>query len=264
MYSLDTPESVTIRYDIAGVGTRFLAAIIDSILQAAILVALVIVLLSSSSLLQGSSTFVVVAIVLALVNAVLLGYHAFFEIAWNGQSPGKRALKLRVIGANGYPATPLALVIRNVLRLVDFLPSLYCVGLLAMMISRRSRRLGDLMAGTIVIKEGRDPRLETLSTPALGSGMPRAGVAPLALESEAVGGVRLQQLTREDEMLIRDFLQRRYALEPGRRVELGRRIAEIVHRHIEGPAPAYDFGARAIEGYLEAVIASSDAVQSRR
>jgi hypothetical protein len=132
------------------------------------------------------------------------------------------------------------------------------------MISRRSRRLGDLMAGTIVVKEGRDPQLAALSTPPLSTGVAMAGPRPLALESEAVGGVRLQQLTREDEMLIRDFLQRRYSLEPERRVELGRRIATIVHSHIEGPAPAYDFGVRAIEGYLEAVLASSDAVQAGR
>jgi len=169
MYKLDTPESVAVTYPVAGVGSRFLAALIDSLVQTAIVVALFIVTLvvtsvTGSSLSAGTTaTYVALAIGTLIISVVLLGYYIFFELIWNGQSPGKRAMRLRVIGINGYPVTPFAVLIRNVLRLIDFLPAYYGVGVIAMIANKDARRLGDFAAGTIVVKEGREGALSSLS-----------------------------------------------------------------------------------------------------
>ena len=173
MYKLDTPESVAVTYPVAGIGSRFLAALIDALVQTAVVVALVVVVLVAAAIagsnLSGSNGspvgYVALAIGTLIISVVLLGYYIFFESIWNGQSPGKRAMRLRVIGINGYPVTPFAVLIRNVLRLIDFLPAYYAVGVIAMIANKNARRLGDLAAGTIVIKEGREGELSSLPSP---------------------------------------------------------------------------------------------------
>ncbi len=294
IYSLETPESVTVGYDVAGVGTRFLAALIDTALQVAIMVALLIVTFAVGGGVEGTGGFVAFAIGLLIINAVLLGYYIFFELVWNGQSPGKRALHLRVIQTSGYPVTPFAVLIRNVVRIVDWLPSLYAVGVITMIANRRSRRLGDLAAGTMVIKEGREGRLASLPTapvapsytPAPWQGAPIAppqetpSAAPwngqvtapayepsapsrygAALDTQALiaAGAQMEHLTREDEVLIRDFLHRRHTLPMQRRDELARRIAASVYDRIGG-APVMQHGyVLPPEAYLELVLATREA-----
>ena len=269
IYSLDTPENVSVGYDVAGVGSRFLAALIDALVLAAVLVALVIVTVLAGQNLRGAIAYAAAAIGVLIINVVFLGYFIFFEIIWNGQSPGKRAMGLRVVKTSGYPITPITALIRNVIRLVDWLPAFYAVGVITMIANRHARRLGDLVAGTLVIKETRYTSLSSLSsargTPAPSrpagnvqhtDGLPKP--APLG-----GSGAQLDRLTREDEALIRDFLNRRHTLSPRRRDDLARQIAAVVHAHIGGDFPLHGAPRLMAERYLEVVLAARNAHGSR-
>ncbi len=316
MYKLETPESVAVTYPVAGIGSRFLATLIDTLIQVAVVGALAIIMLIiigvSGLNTSGAATYVALAIGVLGATAVLLGYYIFFELIWNGQSPGKRAMRLRVIQISGYPVTPFAVLIRNVLRLVDFLPAYYGVGVITMIINKNSRRLGDLAAGTIVVKEGREGELSafpasyaapfgaamTPSSPSAhgdwpldptrgstvqrasggvwGDGSPQTPATQGRVEIDGHGpsrqytdpvapgtasaytttantantyGIDVSRLTREDEALIRDFLDRRHQLAYDRRNTLAYQIAAIVYTHVGGQTPAFT-----AEQYLEYIV----------
>lgn len=167
-YTIDTPENVTFGYEVAGIGSRFIGALIDTILLALSLLLLNIVLLgllAAAGTLSGDLfsqmggnaldwTSGVVLAIYALLNFLLFwGYYIIFELLWNGQTPGKRLANTRVVRMDGNPITFWENVIRNLVRIIDFMPSAYGVGLITMFCNRHARRLGDFAAGTIVIKE---------------------------------------------------------------------------------------------------------------
>jgi len=153
----------------------------------------------------------------------LFGYYTFFELILNGQTPGKRALRLRVIRDDGTPALPLDIVVRNLVRIVDALPGVYVVGGLAAMFSAQHRRLGDMAAGTIVVKEGEiDYRAaaDRRDSPQLAS----ATIANAALSAE-------------ERRLVRGFLQRRVELLPDARQRLAENLAARLHAVHGGDMP---------------------------
>lgn len=156
----DTPENVVFGYQIAGIGSRFLAALVDTflivLLQAVVNLTLIFVvsLAGGPSLLEtglSGDVSVVVGVFGLLAFAFLWGYYIFFELLWNGQSPGKRLVGLRVITQHGAPIDVPAAIIRNLVRIVDFLPLYYGAGVLSMFIDTQARRLGDFAAGTLVV-----------------------------------------------------------------------------------------------------------------
>ena len=166
---IDTPENVAFGYEIAGIGTRFVAAVVDRaivlVLQFVILVAMAMLEQSSGADLESIESRLMVWLVGFIVLVMFLlnwGYYIFFELLWNGQSPGKRLVGLRVIGKNGAPIGLPKLAIRNLVRIVDSLPTLYGVGIIAMFIDTKSRRLGDLAAGTLVVYDKGTISLESL------------------------------------------------------------------------------------------------------
>lgn len=165
-----------------------------------------------------------VALIIMALFVILWGYHVFFELAWNGQTPGKRAVGLRVLTTAGQPITFAHVLVRNLLRIVDFLPSSYMLGAVVMLITRRSQRLGDLAAGTIVVKERRE------AAPSRLLAQPDAPELPLQETAE---------LTAEDVALAREFMQRRWELDPLRRRELAARIASRIRPHL-GPVAAQE------------------------
>ena len=154
--TIDTPEQVVLELPLAGLGSRFLALAIDTVVQA-ILYSVLILILVLSTLLSlfpvsvGSSWALALAVF--VVFCVYWGYFAAFEVAWHGQTPGKRMAGIRVIKDSGRPADVPALVLRNFLRAVDILPGMYGVGSVCMLITRDSRRVGDLVAGTVVVHD---------------------------------------------------------------------------------------------------------------
>ncbi|HEY0371078.1 MAG TPA: RDD family protein [Thermoanaerobaculia bacterium] len=144
---ITTPEHVPIRLEPAGAGSRFLAILIDSFMVVAI----------SSTL--GSILFVmlpngIAAALLITINFVLTwGWHVFFETKKQGRTPGKRALKLRVIDARGLPVSLYQSLVRNIVRALDFAPGFYGFGAIATLLSPSRRRLGDIVADTLVIRD---------------------------------------------------------------------------------------------------------------
>src|SRR5689334_5111838 len=130
-YSVLTPERVSLQYDIAGVGSRGAAALLDIALQGltlmVILVALSATAILGSAFQVGSDAagLVLLALYVLAVFVVTTGYYILFEILWSGQTPGKRALGVRVIRENGYPVRPIDSVVRNLVRVVDWLPATY-------------------------------------------------------------------------------------------------------------------------------------------
>jgi uncharacterized RDD family membrane protein YckC len=221
-YDVLTPERVMLRYDVAGIGSRSAAATVDIAIQFVAFAALIVGLLGSAALgavteplspaALGNGTIpqstIVLALVVAGMFAILWGYYIFFEIVWNGQTPGKRLLGLRVIRENGYPLRAADALIRNLIRIVDGPPFSAIVGLFIMLLNERSRRLGDYAAGTVVIREAKNHA--------------RWGdvVAPGQQTSHVVS------LRPRDASLVRDFLARRHLLASPPRAALAARLAE--------------------------------------
>jgi len=155
---LMTPERIVFEYPLGGPFRRFTAYIVDFCLLALLVVgAASVSLLLSLGAASGIGP--------ALVTYFLLswGYGAFCEGVFNGQTPGKRALGLRVVSERGVPITGAQAVLRNLVGAVDGLvPFFFMIGFSSMLLSRKFRRLGDLAAGTMVIIEQRPPRLGLL------------------------------------------------------------------------------------------------------
>ncbi len=217
-YWVLTPERVSLQYDIAGIGSRGAAAIIDTVIQVVLLV-VILLAFGATALLgaalnigrdaaSGAVIFLIALYVLA-VFIVTAGYYALFEIVWSGQTPGKRALGVRVIRENGYPIRPIDALIRNLVRVVDWLPATYGVGVMAMVLNKRSKRLGDFAAGTLVVREG--PRTNAAQL-----------VMPTIVEpTESLG----YALSGSDATLVRDFLTRRGSMNARARADLAQRLA---------------------------------------
>ena len=146
-----TPERVSFGYQVAGLGTRAIAQLLDLLIVFGILVAL-------SLAAGGASAFTGNALVGELILIIggfitVFGYFWASEAMWSGQTLGKKAFRLRAVGDRGEPLTFLQAGIRNIVRIVDFLPYGYGVGVVVLFINGKGKRLGDLAAGTIVVKD---------------------------------------------------------------------------------------------------------------
>jgi len=214
--NIDTPENVIFGYEVAGIGSRFLAAMIDSIIIAIAIVVVNFTGLLITAFLGPVQDSVAPAAILAIFGffsfLVFWGYYILFEIIWNGQSPGKRWFHLRVLRIDGTPIAARDSMIRNLVRILDFLPVFYGVGLVAMFANRRDRRLGDFAAGTLVVhEESSSITLEDLNLDASELGRARGPV-----EGESGTGpatlLPIDKLTGEDIQLVEDYLQRRSEL----------------------------------------------------
>ncbi len=233
---IDTPENVTFDYDVAGIGSRFLAALADTlailVLQVIILGTLLWLVLRSAptdSLFGSNAGYWFLGIVTLLSFIFFWGYYIFFEIMWNGQTPGKRWIGLRVIRLDGTPVTVAEVVIRNLVRMLDLLPTAYGVGVVTMFINENSRRLGDLAAGTVVVydrsvtelTDGRSKRENELMS--------------LFTYTEVPEGFPVERLTEQDIDLIEEFLLRRYQL-PNREQLAAHILASFYSRYSLSPS----------------------------
>lgn len=146
---IETPEGIALRLRAAGALPRAQAWMVDMLVRGGILFVAMIPL--SLFGLAGNG------IALLLIFVLMWAYSVLCEVLWSGQTPGKRALGLRVVKADGTPVTWLPSVVRNLLRVVDILPGVYGVGLASTLIDAHARRLGDILAGTMVIHTGELP-----------------------------------------------------------------------------------------------------------
>ena len=150
---LEIPENVRLGFRLAGPGTRLGAYLLDLGVRAAALYGMVTVL--SIVLLPFATTGLPDGVFFVAAFVLEWGYGCFFETWWNGQTPGKRAFGLRVIKTEGYAIGFYEAMIRNLLRAADFVPLLYAAGFLTAMANPRLQRIGDLVAGTMVVRERR-------------------------------------------------------------------------------------------------------------
>jgi uncharacterized RDD family membrane protein YckC len=204
-----TPEQVAFRFETAGLGSRFAAQLLDLVVLAAVLVAIGVV--GFGIAVAGGQPLLGLLVFVILAFASFLAYWILPEALWSGQTIGKYVLHLRVIDARGGPITVGQAVIRNLLRIVDFLPWSYALGTIVMFSTARSQRLGDLAAGTIVIRERAAVRLDDLVADPAG-----AETRPDARQS-----LRLDPRLRR---FVQAYAQRRGGLAPERRAQLARDV----------------------------------------
>jgi uncharacterized RDD family membrane protein YckC len=218
--TIETPEQTSLDFAIAGIGSRFLAFAIDTLIQFAVF----FVLIFGGSVLTGvlaaaaprAALWGFAGLVL-LFFLIYFGYFAVFEIVWNGQTPGKRKIGLRVIKDSGRPLSPAESIGRNLMRIVDGLPAFYAIGALSAVVSKQSKRLGDYVAGSLVVRETSlnelKPLWQTLPAPTQTAAAPTLGSA---------------NLTNEDFVLIESYLNRRYDLEPFVRFRMADEILQRI------------------------------------
>ena len=231
---IQTPENVAFGYQVAGIGSRFIATLLDTLLIGLLQIAIIIVAsliintLRVSEAADGLSAWII-AIFGLIMSIFYWGYYVFFELLWNGQSPGKRWVGLRVIRMDGTPITLSETLIRNLVRVVDFLPFAYGVGIITMFIDKQSRRLGDMAAGTLVVQDRAPISIQELSRK-------RNLHLPLsALTNIELGEFPVERLTNDDLNLIEDFLVRREQLT--HRDQLAIQILNTLYRRLGLPLP---------------------------
>ncbi|MCY4401715.1 MAG: RDD family protein [Candidatus Poribacteria bacterium] len=228
--SVETPEQIEINYQKAGVGSRFYAALLDTLLLALIL--FVGTYVNINFIMQLGDVFGkwLGALGGIIIFAILWSYYIVFEITTNGQSPGKRALGLRVIKEGGYPISFTDSAIRNLVRVVDFLPVCYGVGLFVMLINKDWQRLGDLAAGTLVVKTAQSDIKLTSATL-------NASTSPINITTQEnlyIDWIQPELVTDSDFDMIREYLGRRADLSSTRRFELSRTIGKPIAEKMGG------------------------------
>ena len=237
--TIDTPEQVAIRFPIAGIGSRFLALLADSVVQGiayAILFFIFFLILTSAPRLAGiivdrAGEKWLIAAILLVVFLLRWGYYTVFEAFWNGQTPGKKLCKLRVIRDSGRQITFFESMTRNLIRAVDSLPGFYAIGIVTMLCNRRSKRLGDFAAGTLVVHErAAEPPLwggsasRTITAGAFAATPAPPPVAdPNAVDLPADAVARL---TADDLNVIDHFFARAIDIDIARRHALAERLAQ--------------------------------------
>jgi uncharacterized RDD family membrane protein YckC len=215
---IEIPEDVRLRFRLAGPGTRGLAYLVDLVFRAGIFWGTVVAVAAAFPLTQLAG--ISWGILLMVLFTLEWGYGWFFEALWNGQTPGKRLLGIRVVREDGHPVGFYDALVRNLLRAADILPLFYAVGLVTMAITGRLQRLGDLLAGTMVVHERRERlRRETVDL---------EGATRLAPD-ELASAWRPAERTLD---LIHAFALRRDQLEPARAREIARLLAEPLARRL--------------------------------
>lgn len=233
--TISTPEGIELHMVLAGMGSRFIAALADTVIKSLIL--FVFFLFASAGLdsfafgaggSADASGLWGLSIGILLIFVLQSFYDIIFEVLSNGRTPGKRWSGLRVVMANGSPVTFRASAVRNFVRIIDFLPASYFAGMVAVIVTRHNQRIGDLFAGTLVIRD----RQPTVTPP----------VAPLfrpppAQVHPAVMTWDLSAITYEELVTVRTFLERRFSLEPAARAHLGWELASRLYPKVAGAPP---------------------------
>lgn len=259
---IETPERVPLEFALASIGNRFLAVAIDHFIQylSIFLIAwffLSIAGYSSSDVANAPETLVneapkwTIAILIIVLFLVFAGYFIVFEWLWNGQTPGKRWLKLRVIRDDGRPLTLWEAIARNLLRICDAAPGfvipVYSVGLIAIFLSDRDQRIGDIFAGTVVIRERTDEAptfAETFANPVRDAAFTR-------VQQKVDVQANVAMLSEREVEVVESFLRRRWDLTERQRLWMAWRIALPLMYKLK---PAYSMENFSYEGFLEEIL----------
>lgn len=227
-YSIETPEQVALEYSVAGIGSRFVAMLLDTLILVGIVLGELLIFVvigaaashsSVTTRISGEAEKWFVALVLFANFGLFWGYFALFEAYWHGQTPGKRAMKLRTIKDSGRQITLFESMARNLLRVVDYLPSLYLVGVITMLCNKQNQRLGDMVAGTLVVHERLDEASLLYQRGPAGV-MPESGAGAEAMfPADAVARLQAQDL-----VVIETFFARMLDLPMETRVAVAHRM----------------------------------------
>jgi uncharacterized RDD family membrane protein YckC len=211
---ISTPEGVDVELTLAGIGSRFIAAILDFMIQGGVLLGAALLLGVTG---DGDRSGFAVAAFSVIFFLVFFGYDVLFEVRSRGRTLGKRWTGLRVVRTGGRPVTFIPSCVRNVMRIVDILPALYAIGMLSIFVTNRNQRLGDLAAGTLIVRDR--------------PGSFKSADAPWGTPVRAQGW-DVSAITARDIGTVRQFLGRRNDLAPGPREELAseleRRLRPLV------------------------------------
>ena len=187
-----TPEGVALHLPVAGPVPRAVAWTIDLAIRLGILmlVGTLLALLGAAG--QG--------LYLIAMFLIFWAYPILFEVLWDGQTPGKKAMSLRVVNGDGAPLGWLPAITRNLLRTVDMLPFGYAAGLIACLADPHARRLGDMVAGTLVVHNERER--DATAAPVNAVLAPSAGLQPAEQAAVVAFGERAPLLTsaRQEEL----------------------------------------------------------------
>jgi len=231
-----TPERVSFDYQVAGLGTRAIAQILDLLILAGILLALLFAVLA-----VGQTSMEVVAYLLAVIGGfvVVFGYFWACEAFWSGQTVGKKVFRLRAVGDRGEPMTFVQAGIRNIVRIVDFLPYAYGVGLVVLFINGKGKRLGDLAAGTVVVKDSDSvwlwqlPGGRPVTPPAASSDLAPPPAAAPAFAPATPAEMYLRRLDPELRRFVTSYSRRR----PELPLHLRAQLASLLQANLQEAAP---------------------------
>jgi uncharacterized RDD family membrane protein YckC len=250
---IETPERVPLHFGLASIGNRFLACAIDHTIQglAILLIALVSLILANFSAIQEAVTSApkwVRAIMLIILFLIFSSYFVFFEWLWSGQTPGKRWLKLRVIREDGRPITFWEASVRNLVRFLDMMPyPFYSIGLISVFSTARDQRIGDMVAGTVVIREREEEApafSQVFATPVSDPAL-RRSFKPVDFTAS------LSTLTDSEIQVVETFLRRRWDLSDLPRQWMAWRVSLPILYKIR---PTYDLATFTYEGFLEELL----------
>ena len=223
-----------LEFSIAGIGSRFVAVLLDHLL---IGVAFLLLTILSAFIFDSLERHLgllgkwTLAVFIALNFLLYWGYFTLFEAFWRGQTPGKHVMKLRVIKDSGRQITLFEAMSRNLLRIVDYLPAFYLAGVITMLCTKRNQRLGDLGAGTLVVHERSDeqPLLIERGTSIMPARLTPAAFDPFAsAAAQSAGSLPADAVARlhaDDLLLIESFFARALDLSLATRAEIAGRIA---------------------------------------
>ena len=250
---IETPERVPLHFALASIGNRFLACAIDHAIQ---LFGIALIALSGMIIANVASwgdTLAnapkwVLALMIIAVFLIFTGYFTFFEWLWSGQTPGKRWLKLRVIREDGRPIVFWEAAIRNLIRTLDMMPvPFYSIGLISVFVNSRDQRVGDMVAGTVVVREREaeaPPFAQVFASPVSDPAL-RRSFKPVPFTAN------LNRLTDAEIQVVETFLRRRWDLADVPRQWMAWRVSLPILYKLR---PTYDLAAFTYEGFLEELL----------
>ena len=250
---IETPERVPLHFALASIGNRFIACAIDHTIQIVTLIVIIIFFAIIADYADLGSRLTnapkwVIALLVILVFLLMSGYFAIFEWLWHGQTPGKRWMKLRVIREDGRPISFFEAIVRNLLREFDIMPfPFYSIGLISVFSTGRDQRVGDLVAGTVVVREREaeapafaEVFASPVSDPAL-----RRSFQPVQFTAD------VNNLTEQEISVVESFLRRRWDLKDYPRQWMAWRVAMPILFKLR---PRYDLATFTYEGFLEELL----------
>jgi uncharacterized RDD family membrane protein YckC len=250
---IETPERVPLHFALASIGNRFLACAVDHAIQAITIGVMVI----AFTIVANYSSFGdrlsnapkwVYAVLIIVLFLLVAGYFAVFEWLWNGQTPGKRWLKLRVIREDGRPITFFEAAVRNLLRDFDIMPfPFYSIGLISVFASDKDQRIGDMVAGTVVVREreAEAPAFAQVFASPVSDPALRRSFHPVPFVAN------VNALIESEIQVVETFLRRRWDLGDVTRQWMAWRVAMPLLYKLR---PEYDLASFTYEGFLEELL----------